>query len=400
MLKKIENELGLIRRGAIEIISEEELREKLKASYEKKVSLKIKAGFDPSAPDLHLGHTVLFRKLRLFQELGHTVYFLIGDFTARIGDPSGRGATRKQLSREEVAKNVATYERQVFRILDKKKTEIVYNSSWCEAMKFEDVLGLASRYTVARLLERDDFAKRYKENKPITMLEFLYPLIQGYDSVVLDADIEIGGTDQKFNLLVGRELMRDYGKTPQVVITMPLLEGTDGKDKMSKSLNNYVGVEESAKDMFGKLMSIPDELMPKYYELLTELPIELRKELHPRDAKVKLAREIVRQYYGEKEAAKVAEDFDSVFKKKELPKDILEYRIPPAELKDGKIWVVKLIRLLSFASTNAEARRLIEQGGVTIDGGKVTNPYLEIEVKKPMVLKVGKLKFAKILLHF
>jgi tyrosyl-tRNA synthetase len=395
-MKDLNKELELIKRGAVEIISEAELLQKLRASYDKKAALKIKAGFDPSAPDLHLGHTVLLRKLKLFQELGHTVYFLIGDFTARIGDPSGRSATRRRLSEEEVKDNVSTYERQVFKILDRNRTKIVYNSGWCEKMKFSDVLGLASHYTVARLLERDDFARRYKEDKPITMLEFLYPLIQGYDSVVLDTDIELGGTDQKFNLLVGRELMRDYGKIPQVVITMPLLEGTDGKEKMSKSLDNYVGIEETAKDMFGKLMSIPDELMPKYYELLTELPLEQSKQLHPRDTKVKLAAEIVRQYRGEKEAAKVAGEFDRVFKEKEFPQDILEYKIPAGELKDGKIWIIKLIRLLNFAPTNAEARRLLEQGGVSVDGEKITTSDLEIEVKKPILLKVGKLKFAKI----
>ncbi|MCX5656953.1 MAG: tyrosine--tRNA ligase, partial [Candidatus Omnitrophica bacterium] len=377
-MKNIEQELGLIKRGTIEIISEGELLKRLKSSYEKKVPLRVKAGFDPSAPDLHLGHTVLLRKLKLFQHLGHTVYFLIGDFTARIGDPSGRSLTRKQLSKEEVKKNVRTYERQIFKILDKRKTRIVYNSRWCEKMKFEDVLGLASRYTVARLLERDDFSKRFKEDKPITLLEFLYPLIQGYDSVVLDADIELGGTDQKFNLLVGRGLQRDYGKESQVVITMPLLEGTDGVDKMSKSLNNYIGIEEPARDMFGKIMSIPDSLMPKYYELLTDLPLEKLKELHPRQAKVNLAREIVRQYHGDKEAERAACEFDEVFKEKKLPRDILEFRVASNELKEGKIWIVKLICLLDFSSSRAEARRLIEQGGVTLDGEKVTNPDLEI----------------------
>ncbi len=396
MLKKIEKELELIRRGVVEIISQEELRDKLEVSYEKNIPLKIKAGFDPSAPDLHLGHTVLLRKLKLFQELGHMVYFLIGDFTARIGDPSGRSTTRRQLSEEEVKRNVSTYERQVFKILDKKRTRIVYNSGWCEKMRFEEVLGLASRYTVARLLERDDFSRRFKEDKPITILEFLYPLIQGYDSVVLGADVELGGTDQKFNLLVGRELMRDYGKTPQLIITTPLLEGTDGMEKMSKSLNNYIGIDETARDMFGKIMSIPDELMSKYYELLTDLPLEPLRDLHPRQAKVNLARDIVKQYHGEKEAEKVAGEFDRVFKEKELPENILEFKIPSNELKDNKIWIVKLIRLLNFASSNAEARRLIEQGGVTIDGEKVSNPDLEIGVNKPIVLKVGKLKFAKI----
>lgn len=396
LMENIERDIGLIKRGAVEIISEGELREKLKTSYEKNTPLKIKAGFDPSAPDLHLGHTVLLRKLKLFQELGHMVYFLIGDFTARIGDPSGRSTTRRQLSEEEVKRNVSTYERQVFKILDKKRTRIVYNSGWCEKMRFEDVLGLASRYTIARLLERDDFSRRFKEDKPITILEFLYPLIQGYDSVVLGADAELGGTDQKFNLLVGRELMRDYGKTPQVIITTPLLEGTDGMEKMSKSLNNYIGIDETARDMFGKIMSIPDELMSKYYELLTDLPLEPLRDLHPRQAKVNLARDIVKQYHGEKEAEKVAGEFDRVFKEKELPENILEFKIPSNELKDNKIWIVKLIRLLNFASSNAEARRLIEQGGVTIDGEKVSNPDLEIGVNKPIVLKVGKLKFAKI----
>ncbi|MCM8784291.1 MAG: tyrosine--tRNA ligase [Candidatus Omnitrophica bacterium] len=394
--EKIEKDIELIQRGAVDIISLEELHQKLKNFYERGVPLKIKAGFDPSAPDLHLGHTVLLRKLKLFQDLGHVVYFLIGDFTARIGDPSGRSVTRKPLSREEVKKNVSTYEKQIFKILDKGKTKIVYNSSWCEKMKFENILDLASRYTVARLLERDDFSKRYKENRPITLLEFLYPLIQGYDSVVLDADLEIGGTDQKFNLLVGRELMRDYGKSPQIILTMPLLEGTDGKEKMSKSLNNYIGIDEDSQEMFGKIMSIPDEIMPKYYELLTNFPLEVLKNTHPREAKLNLAKDIVRQYHGVIKAEDAFENFERVFKSKEVPENILEFRVPRGDLKNDRIWIVKLMRLLNFASTNAEARRLIEQGGVSLNGEKITNSDLEIELKKPVVLKVGKLKFAKI----
>ncbi|MCM8778961.1 MAG: tyrosine--tRNA ligase [Candidatus Omnitrophica bacterium] len=396
-IKDIEKELGLIKRGTVEIISEEELQEKLQFAYTRKKPLKIKAGFDPSAPDLHLGHTVLLRKLKLFQELGHIVYFLIGDFTARIGDPSGRSTTRRPLSKEEVEKNVLTYEQQIFKILERKRTKIVYNSSWCEKMKFEDILDLASRYTVARLLERDDFLKRYKENKPITLLEFFYPLIQGYDSVVLEADVEMGGTDQKFNLLVGRELMRDYGKSPQVIITLPLLEGTDGKEKMSKSLDNYIGINESPKDMFGKIMSIPDEIMPRYYELLTDLPLDSLKNMHPREAKFNLAKEIVSQYYGKEKAEESAREFDRVFRMREIPQKMEVYRLPPEELKDNKIWIVKLMRLLNFASSNAEARRLISQGGVTINGERVTNPDLEIEVINPLVIKAGKLKFARVL---
>lgn len=397
MQEKVEKDLELIQRGTVDIISLEELRQKLKNSYEEGVPLKIKAGFDPSAPDLHLGHTVLLRKLKLFQDLGHIVYFLIGDFTARIGDPSGRSVTRKPLSPEEVKRNVITYEKQIFKILDRRRTKVVYNSSWCKKMKFEDILDLASRYTVARLLERDDFSKRYRENRPITLLEFFYPLIQGYDSVVLDADVEIGGTDQKFNLLVGRELMRDYGKTPQVILTLPLLEGTDGKEKMSKSLGNYIGIDESPQDMFGKIMSIPDEIMPKYYELLTDLSLEIMKKMHPREAKLSLAREIVKQYHGEKKAEEALEGFERVFKNREIPDNILEIKVPSSELKDGRIWIIKLIRLLNFSSTNAEARRLIEQGAVSLDGVKITDPNLEIEIKKSLVLKVGKLKFAKIL---
>jgi len=396
--EKIEKDLELIQRGTVEIISLEELREKIKNFYEKGIPLKVKAGFDPSAPDIHLGHTVLLRKMRMFQDLGHTVYFLIGDFTARIGDPSGRSTTRRPLTHEEVKKNVLTYEKQIYKILDKEKTKIVYNSSWYGKMKFEEILDLASHYTVARLLERDDFLKRYKENKPITLLEFLYPLMQGYDSVVLDADIELGGTDQKFNLLVGRELMRDYGKAPQVIITLPLLEGTDGKEKMSKSLNNYIGIDEAPEAMFGKIMSIPDEIMPKYYELLTNLPLDILKNKHPREAKFNLAEEIVRQYYGEEKAKKTGQEFERVFKEKEVPENIIEFKLSPSELKERRIWIVKLMRLLNFASSNAEARRLIEQGGVTLDGEKITDPNLEVEIKKPLILKVGKFKFAKILL--
>ncbi|MCM8766353.1 MAG: tyrosine--tRNA ligase [Candidatus Omnitrophica bacterium] len=393
----IEKEIELLKRGTVEIISEEELRAKLKSAYKENKPLKIKAGFDPSAPDLHLGHTVLLRKLKLFQELGHLVYFLIGDFTARIGDPSGRSTTRKPLSRAEVEKNVLTYEKQIFKILDQKKTRIVYNSSWCEKMKFENILDLASRYTVARLLERDDFLKRYKENRPITLLEFFYPLIQGYDSVVLEADVELGGTDQKFNLLVGRELMRDYGKSPQVIITLPLLEGTDGKEKMSKSLNNYIGITEPPQEMFGKIMSIPDEIMPKYYELLTDFSLDSLREMHPREAKFNLAKEIVRQYYGDNKAEESAREFDRIFRDREIPQEIEEYRIPLGELKENKIWIVKLIRLLNFASSHAEARRLIEQGGVTLDGEKINNPESEIEINRPIIIKVGKFKFAKVI---
>jgi tyrosyl-tRNA synthetase len=395
----IDKQLSLIRRGSVEVISEEELVNKLKQADKERRPLHVKAGFDPSAPDIHLGHTVLLRKLKHFQDLGHSVYFLIGDFTGRIGDPSGQSETRKQLSKQEVIENAKTYKKQIFKILDPKHTRIVFNSKWYEKMSFEQVVGFLSKYTVARMLERDDFLKRYKDNKPISMLEFMYPLIQGYDSVVIKADIELGGTDQKFNLLVGRELQREFACSPQVVITMPLLEGTDGINKMSKSLGNYIGINESPKDMFGKIMSISDNLMWRYFELLTDLDIEPMKKLHPKEAKLKLATEITKEYHGEREAKTAHQEFERVFTEKELPQEISEQKIV---IPGSKIPLVNLIdyglKILYTSNTKNELRRLITQGAVKVNAQKVTNINYELEAGKEYLIQVGRRAFVKVII--
>ncbi|MEN2997889.1 MAG: tyrosine--tRNA ligase [Brevinematia bacterium] len=365
-------DISLIKRGVVEIISEKELVEKIKS----KGKLRVKFGADPSAPDLHLGHTVPLRKLRHFQEMGHTVVFIIGDFTAMIGDPSGRSSTRKRLSRSEVMENAKTYQDQVFKILDRSKTEVVYNSEWFDKITFEEVLNLASKYTVARMLERDDFEKRFKGGVPISITEFLYPLMQGYDSVIVRADVEIGGTDQKFNLLVGRELQVEYGQEPQVVITLPLLEGTDGVRKMSKSYGNYIGINDTPSDMFGKIMSIPDSLIFKYFELLTDVPLEeidfykksVEDGANPRDIKAILGRKIVSFFYGESEAEKASREFDRMFKYKEVPEEIEKI-----ELSKGEYSIVDLLVSLKLMSSKSEVRRLIQGGGLYVNNERVQN---------------------------
>lgn len=388
-------DISLIKRGVVEIISEEELKSKI----EKKGRLRVKFGADPSAPDLHLGHTVALRKLRHFQELGHTVVFIIGDFTAMIGDPSGRSSTRKRLSRSEVMENAKTYQEQVFKILDKSKTEVVYNSEWFDKITFEEVLNLTSKYTVARMLERDDFEKRFKGGSPISIMEFLYPLMQGYDSVMVKADVEIGGTDQKFNLLVGRELQIEYGQEPQVVITLPLLEGTDGVRKMSKSYGNYIGINDKPFDMFGKVMSIPDTLIFKYFELLTDLPLDeieglkrsIEEGANPRDIKAKLASEIVSFFYGKDEAVKANEEFDRIFKHKELPEEMEEKKV-----KKGEYNLVNLLVELGVMPSKSEVRRLIQGGGLYINGERVLDVNHIIKLDGEVVIKLGKRKFVKI----
>jgi len=402
----VSKQLEIIKRGTVEIISETVLLEKLK----KKQQLVIKAGFDPTAPDIHLGHTVLLRKLRHFQDLGHKVVFLIGDATAMVGDPSGQTQARKVLSRDEVEANAKTYEKQVGKILrtdDKDLFERMHNSAWFAKFGFEHLVQLAQSYTVARLLERDDFQKRLKEGKPISFLELFYPLMQGYDSVILDADVEIGGTDQKFNMLVGRDLQEAYGKEPQVVITMPLLVGTDGVVKMSKSYGNYIGINESAGEIYGKVMSIPDSIMFSYYELLTDVPLDeiegLKKGVekgtaHPKDVKSRLASILAGTYHTKGEAAEAAENFRRVFKEKEIPEEIREYELSKDMLKDGKIWVIKLLLLAKFATTNSDGRRLIEGGGVKIDGTKITDANSEIGIKNGMILQAGKRNFVKLIL--
>ena len=394
--------MDIIRRGTDEIIPEEELVKKLERSIKEKKPLRIKEGFDPTAPDIHLGHMVSIRKLRQFQQLGHQVIFLIGDFTGMIGDPTGRNEMRKHMTKEEVLKNAETYKEQIFKVLDPEKTIIDFNSRWHSKLLFEDVLVLTSKYTVARMLERDDFKKRMKACKPISIMEFLYPLVQAYDSVALKADVELGGTDQKFNLLVGRDIMSEYGLEPQVILTMPLLVGLDGIEKMSKSLGNYIGINEPPNEMFGKTMSIPDNLIYTYFELATDVPNEeltqIKKQLedprvNPRDLKARLAFEIMKIYHGEQAAQSAREEFERVFSQKQLPDDMPEFVLNKSE---GKIWIVRLMASAGLVKTNAEARRLIQQGAVSIDGQKISDVNLEIEPKEDFVLKAGKRRFLKV----
>ncbi|HNR89732.1 MAG TPA: tyrosine--tRNA ligase [Spirochaetota bacterium] len=401
----IHNDVELLKRGVEEIIPEDEFVKKVERSQRENRPLIVKAGFDPTAPDIHLGHTVLLRKMRHFQSMGHTIVFLIGDFTGMIGDPSGKQDTRKRLTREEVLANAETYKKQVFKILDREKTVVDFNSRWCEQMRFADVLELTSKYNVARMLERDDFANRYRDGKPISILEFLYPLIQGYDSVALKADIELGGTDQKFNLLVGRDMQREYGQEPQVIMTMPLLVGLDGVQKMSKSLGNYIGINEPPKEIFGKVMSISDDLMFWYYELVTDVPLDevaglkagiADGSVHPRDVKVRLGKEICAQFYDRETADAAEAEFNRIFVRKDLPDTIEEYAIPESEKSDGKIWIVKLLVLSGMAKSNGEARRLISGGGVYIDSDRVEKDDYELPLPAACVIKVGKRRFMKI----
>lgn len=400
MEKNIDKQLELIRRGTVEIIQPDELKKKLERAIKADKPLVVKAGFDPTAPDIHLGHTVLLRKMKHFQNLGHQVVFLIGDHTALIGDPSGASKTRPRLTKEEVEDNAKTYEKQISKILDTKKLQIRFNSEWLGKMDIAAIAELMSRYSVIRLLERDDFFNRYKEGKTISMLEFLYPLLQGYDSVALKADVELGGTDQKFNLLVGRDIQGLYNQETQIVITMPLLEGTDGINKMSKSLGNYVGINEPAKEMFGKLMSISDELMYKYYELLTDEDVAKLKsdvaggKLHPKDAKVNLAKIIVTQYHSDKEAAKQAEEFNRAFKDKGFPQDIPLQEIAA---NDNPTILYILVDGAKILSSRSEAKRKVQEGAVEVDGSRVSDINLAILPGREHKIRVGK-KFARIIL--
>nr|ADM95043.1 tyrosyl-tRNA synthetase [uncultured Atribacterota bacterium] len=401
----LSEEMKIIKRGTKEIISEEELEKKLLHSKKTKIPLRIKQGFDPSAPDIHLGHTVGLRKLRHFQDLGHDVYFLIGDFTGMIGDPSGRSSTRKQLTPEEVEKNAETYKEQVFKILDPQKTIVEFNSHWLGKLSFVEVIRLCSQYTVARMLERDDFANRFQEKKPIGIHEFLYPLMQGYDSIALKADVELGGTDQKFNLLVGRELQREYQQEPQVIITMPIIEGTDGVEKMSKSLGNYIGINENPNDMYGKIMSIPDKLILTYFELLTDIPdtdltkieYELKENIvSPLVVKKRLAKEIVKMYHGYVSANEAEQHFQKVFQEKKLPEHIQNLLIPAQMLKDNKLWIVKLIRMTNLFKSTGEILRIIEQGGIKINNKKIMQNNIDLEIKDGDIVKIGKLYFYRV----
>lgn len=393
-------QLKIIKRGCQELLVEEEVIQKLARNH----PLRIKAGFDPTAPDLHLGHTVLLNKLRQFQDLGHHILFLIGDFTGMIGDPSGKNTTRPPLTREEVTENAKSYTAQVFKILSPEKTEIVFNSTWMDKLTAADLIRLSAAYTVARMLERDDFSKRYRENQAIALHEFLYPLIQGYDSVSLKADIELGGTDQKFNLLVGRELQKHFGLAPQCILTMPLLEGLDGVNKMSKSLKNYIGITESPTEIFGKIMSISDSLMWRYIELLSFESIDTidnwKKAVdagqNPRDIKVIFAQEIVTRFHSRTAAEHALMDFEARFRNGLLPDDIPQKTI---QINGNEVAISQLLKQVDLTSSTSEAFRMIEQGGVKIDGDKISDKTLKITSGKTITIQVGKRKFAKVTIN-
>ncbi|MBH0198191.1 MAG: tyrosine--tRNA ligase [Nitrospira sp.] len=394
----VKQQLDLILRGVVEVIHPMELEAKLTRSLKEHRPLRIKAGFDPTAPDLHLGHTVLIHKLKHFQDLGHQVLFLIGDFTGMIGDPTGVSETRKALTKEQVQENAKTYQRQIFKILDPAKTTIEFNSRWMGPMTADGLIQLAAHYRVARMMERDDFQKRYRDQKPISVHEFLYPLVQGYDSVALKADVELGGTDQKFNLLVGRELQRDYGQESQVVITMPLLEGTDGVKKMSKSVGNYIALEDKPGDMFGKVMSISDALMLRYYELLTTEDLGSVKALHPMEAKQSLAELIVARYHGAEAGQEARREFQQKFQKQEFPDEPdVRLVLASSDLRDGQlISLVDLLARTELVPSKSEARRLIGQGGIEVDGQKQNNAssVLTLVPGRQYRLKIGRRKFA------
>jgi tyrosyl-tRNA synthetase len=402
---KPEKQLDIIRRGAVEIIIEDELLKKLKKSYKGKNPLKIKAGFDPTAPDIHLGHTVLLEKMRQFQDLGHEVIFLIGDFTGMIGDPSGQSEMRRPLTKGEVLENAKTYEEQIYKILDPKKTKIAFNSEWMSSMTADDMVRLAGRYTVARMLERDDFRERWTNQNPISIHEFLYPLIQGYDSVMLKADVELGGTDQRFNLIVGRDLQKEYGQEPQSLVLMPLLEGLDGVKKMSKSLGNYIGITESPKEIFGKIMSISDNLMLRYYELLSHISVDElsslkdgieKGKIHPKETKENLALEIVERYWSKEKALKAKEEFDRIFKGKGLP-DEIPLPIGIDAILEQEPWLPQIMKSTGLSKSTSEAIRLIKQGGVKVNDSTVTDPDTKLS-KGEHIIKVGKRRFLKVIL--
>jgi len=393
-------QLETIKRGCHELLIESELASKLAQGK----PLRIKAGFDPTAPDLHLGHTVLINKLRQLQDLGHHILFLIGDFTGMIGDPSGKNATRPPLTREQVSENARSYTDQVFKILKPEQTEVVFNSTWMDRLNAADLIKLAATHTVARMLERDDFDKRYRNNQAIAIHEFLYPLIQGYDSVALKADLELGGTDQKFNLLMGRELQKHFNQPPQCILTMPLLEGLDGVNKMSKSLNNYVGITESPKEIFGKLMSISDQLMWRYLELLSfeslqtiqQWRSEIEAGRNPRDIKVLLAQEIVARFHSRQAAEAALADFEARFRHGALPEDMPEHTIP---IPDNEIALVQILKLAGLTASTSEALRMIDQGAVKLDGKKVENKAIQIQSGASVTIQVGKRKFARVTIH-
>lgn len=399
----IEDQIRIISKGADEIISTEGLKAKLEEAQKEKRPLVVKLGLDPSAPDIHLGHTVVLRKIKHFQDLGHRAVIIIGDFTGMIGDPTGKSKTRKQLTHEEVLKNAETYEKQLFKILDREKTDVRFNSEWLSKLDFADVINLASKCTVARMLERDDFQNRFQQHESIGIHEFFYPLMQAFDSVQLKADIEIGGTEQRFNILMGRNLQRDYGQESQTAIFMPLLEGTDGMEKMSKSLGNYIGIDESPNDMYGKVMSIPDNLIIRYFELVTDIhPDELTDlaakldsgTVNPRDIKMKLARDITALYHGNEAAAKAEEHFITVFQSHGIPESIQEYQLEQSTDEDG-VDILSLLVKVGFTSSNSEARRLVLQGGVKVNGKKIDKFRLE-SLQNGDIVQAGKFKFIKV----
>ncbi len=401
-MASIEEQLELIERGAVDCISREELVKKLKKSQETGIPLKVKAGFDPTAPDLHLGHTVLLQKLKHFQDLGHDIYFLIGDFTGMIGDPTGKSDTRKALTVEQVAENAESYKTQVFKILDQEKTRVVFNSTWLGKLSSYDMIKLASELTVARMLERDDFKKRFDSGKPISIHEFLYPLIQGFDSVAMEADVELGGTDQLFNLLMGRDLQRSRGQEPQIVLTMPLLEGLDGVNKMSKSLGNYIGITESADNVYGKVLSISDDLMFRYYELLSDLSRseigELKEKmesgtLHPKEIKKQLARELTARFHSSEAALAAEAGFEKVFTKGGVPDDIPEMVSSATE----EIWLPQLLVDSGLVKSTSDGRRMIKQNAVSIDGEKITDMNSVVQPEGEVLIKVGKRRFCKVI---
>lgn len=388
----LSEQLALIKRGVSELISEEELKKKLSRGK----PLIVKAGFDPTAPDLHLGHVVLLKKLAHFQQLGHRVVFLIGDYTGMIGDPSGRPEGRPPLTPHQVMKNAKSYKLQVSRVLDVKKMQVRFNSEWLGPLRLADFLGIANKLTVPRLLERDDFTERLKRGGSLTVTESLYPLLQAYDSVALKADVELGGTDQKFNLLLGRMLQERFGQEPQVVMTLPLLEGTDGVQKMSKSLKNAIGITESPEEIYGKAMSIPDRLTPRYAELLTDQDLNALEALHPMEAKQRLAFTLTAQFHGTSQAEAAQAQFNKVFRQRGTPSEIPEFKVPPSLMKEGKVWIVALLVEAGWSPSKAQARRLIAQGAVDLDGEKLTDPEASLALKTGSILKVGKRRFLKI----
>ena len=397
-MNELERQLRIIRKNSVEVLPEKELVEKLERSLKEKKPLRVKYGIDPTGSEIHLGHTVPIRKLKDFQDLGHQIIFLVGDFTATIGDPTGRNETRPILSKKQIEENLFGYKKQIGKILNLKKTEFRYNSQWLTKLKLEELLKLAKNFTIARILERDDFFLRYKSGKPIFMQEFLYPLMQGYDSVILNSDVEVGATEQKFNLLAGRSLQESLGKEPQVIITMSVLEGTDGKKKMSKSYNNYIGVNEKPEEIYGKLMSIPDSLMKKYFHLLTELSERKIDEFlkNPLLAKKKLANSIVEMYHGKEKAEKAEKDFERIFQKRKIPEQMPVFNLKKGDLREGKIWIVRLLCLTKLANSHNDAKRLISQKAVSLNGAIISNPDLELEPKEEIILKVGKRHFVRV----